>query len=70
MGRRRWIRIIGLVAVAIPACGGSGVSQHDATTNTDPATVSVPEPITEDEFDSLYAELGCYAYAHCRAPAG
>ena len=36
----------------------------------DPATISIPDPISESEFKSLIAELGCDAEAPCCAPAG
>jgi len=50
------------------AVGLGGTSGAGGT--RDPATVTIPDPISEPTFKSLIAELGCAAQAPCCAPGG
>jgi len=83
---RQWPGIVVVLSgLAISACesNGSGTRSGSGGTNggsagaggsagggRDPATVPVPDPISESDFKSLYAEFACDALAPCCAPAG
>jgi hypothetical protein len=58
------LSLIGVLLVS--ACGGS----NDGAKERDPASVVVPDKVSESEFGKLVAEFGCYALAPCCTAAG
>jgi len=53
-------------ATAVSACG----SEKSGSQSRDPTTIEVPQSVSEEQFASLAAEIGCYVVKPCCQDAG
>jgi hypothetical protein len=64
------IRSIIVIFSSLPVWSCSSSNQGGASLGRDPATVTVPDNVTESDYKALAAEFACYALGPCCAASG